>query len=92
MIDVSKIRHGSRVTMDDGTKGVVKGSYVSVDGLVLRVLQTGGIVQRNVPIGHVTEVTDARDINKAEELHASGTVTQEGGTADENPDVGSTVA
>lgn len=71
MIDIAKIKHGAVVKINDGTQGVVKGSYMSIDGLVLRVLQTGGIVQRNVPLKNVTDVVDGPN----DDQDPNGTVT-----------------
>ena len=60
MIDIAKIKAGVRVKLSDGTEGQVSGSYLSVDGLVLRVqTSAGSIVHRNVPLDQVVEVMDA---------------------------------
>ncbi len=61
MIDVSKIKAGKWVKLDDGTEGEVKGSYLSVDGIVLRVVkQPGSIVAQNVPLSRIVEVMESK--------------------------------
>lgn len=77
MIDLNTIKLGMTAVINDGTKGVIKGSYMSADGLVLRVLQGGGIVQRNVPLKWVTKVIDTGRIDLTTEAHGVGTVTEE---------------
>lgn len=80
MIDYERLKPGVVVKIDDGTQGVVKGSYLSPDGMVLRILQSGGIVQRNVPLRNVIEVVEPGRIDLTAEAHGVGTATPE-----ENP-------
>jgi hypothetical protein len=62
VIDVSLIRPGVLVKLADGTEGEVKGSFLSTDGLVLRISTgTGQIVDRNVPIERIIEVTQKQE-------------------------------
>ena len=60
MVDLSVVKLGTKIKLLDGTVLTVRGSYMSSDGIVLTAREgTGGIVDRNVPIGDVVEVTDA---------------------------------
>jgi hypothetical protein len=58
VIDVAKIKAGVKVKLNDGTDGVVKGSYLSSEGIVLMVNKTGGVVAQNVPLKNVTEILE----------------------------------
>lgn len=57
MIDVSQVKADVKVRLPDGSVGEVKGSYLSTEGLVLRVqMSAGAIVTRNVPIERILEI------------------------------------
>lgn len=76
--DINDIKAGVKVTLSDGSEGIVKGSYMSGDGFMLRVLPGGGgIVQRNVRLKDVTGVIDPTRIDMAAELHSRGIASEE---------------
>lgn len=59
MIDPMRIKSGVLVKLADGTEGEVRGTYLSMDGIVLRVQTSpGSIVQRNVPIEQILEIIE----------------------------------
>lgn len=79
MIDISKLKAGAVVKLADGAVGEVRGSYLSTDGLVLRVNTGGGIVDRNVPLDQVMEVADAVSLKTSTGPDGSGPTETSGG-------------
>lgn len=60
MVDVTKLKSGAKLKLSDGSVGTVRGSYMSTEGLVLRVkMSPDSVCDRNVPLADVTEVVDA---------------------------------
>lgn len=72
-VAIEDIKVGMLVQVNDGTSGVVKGAFLSPDGFCLRILQGGGIVQRNVPLKFVVGVGPA----EAEDPNVTGTALKE---------------
>lgn len=60
-VDAKDIKAGVRVKLADGAAGEVRGSYMSAEGIVLRVAtEAGSVVQRNVPLADVVEILERR--------------------------------
>lgn len=60
MVDVTTLKAGVKVKLTDGTVGTVRGSYMSTEGIVLRVrCSPESACDRNVPLADVAEVIDA---------------------------------
>lgn len=55
-MNIEDIKRDTRVELLDGAQGVVKGSYLSADGFMLRVQVSDGIVTRNVRLKDVIAV------------------------------------
>lgn len=54
MVDAREIRSGVTVTLTDGSRGVVRGSYMSAEGIVIRVkMSADSVCDRNVTLGQV---------------------------------------
>jgi hypothetical protein len=59
MIDVSKLRKGVTVVLKDGRRGIVRGCYMSTEGIVAMVrTNPASIVDDNVPIETILEVIE----------------------------------
>lgn len=59
MIDVSKLKTGVLVEMKDGERGVIRGSYMSVDGIILTVkTNPSSACDRNVPLDQIEKVIE----------------------------------
>lgn len=60
MVDVTKVKAGAKVKLADGSFGTVRGSYMSAEGIVLRLkMSPDSNCDRNVPLADVLEVLDA---------------------------------
>ncbi len=58
-VDIAKIRTGVKVTLPGGSVGVVRGSYMSADGLILRVkVGDSGITEQNVPFSKIVNIKE----------------------------------
>jgi hypothetical protein len=59
MIDVAKLHKDAEVTLESGEKGIVRGCYMSTEGIVVMVRTSpSGIVDRNVPLEKISEVKE----------------------------------
>lgn len=57
MVDAREIRSGGTVVLTDGSRGVVRGSYMSAEGIVLRVkMSADSVCDRNVTLDQVAAV------------------------------------
>ena len=60
MIDVLKLRKGAEILLKDGRKGIVKGCYMSTEGVVVMAKTGGGISEENIPLDDIAEVTNGK--------------------------------
>lgn len=57
MIDISKIKPGVKIKVKDGAILHVRGSYLSVEGLIIRAKpDPSGPYERNCPLGDIEEI------------------------------------
>ena len=59
-VDVLKLRTGAEILLKDGRKGIVKGCYMSNEGVVVRAKTGGGICDENIPLENIAEVTSGK--------------------------------
>lgn len=59
-VDVLKLRKGAQILLKDGRKGVVKGCYMSTEGVVVMAKTGGGVADENVPLDNIAEVTSGQ--------------------------------
>lgn len=59
MIDITKLKKGAKIRIKDGAVLMVRGSYMSTQGLIITANEGGGgIVDRNVPVADILEVSE----------------------------------
>ena len=58
-VDIAKLKKGEKIKTSDGAVLVIRGCYMSTDGVIFTANDGGGIVDRNVPLKDILEVVDA---------------------------------
>ena len=56
-VDVLKLRKGAKIILKDGRPGIVKGCFMSTEGVVVMAKTGGGICDENIPLENIAEVS-----------------------------------
>jgi hypothetical protein len=59
-VDVLKLRKGAEIVLKDGRKGIVKGCYMSTEGVIVMAKTGGGICDENIPLENIAEVNSGK--------------------------------